>query len=291
MRFDKGYISHYFVTDTERMETVLDDAYVLVVNSKISSVKDLLPVLEKVMQSGKPLLIIAEDVDGEALATLIVNKIRGTFKSVAVKAPGFGDRRKAMLSDIAILTGGQVISEEVGLKLENADLDLLGKARKVVVTKDETTIVEDAGGPRPDRGPDQPDQGRDREVGLRLRPGEAPGASRQARRRRRRHQGGRGHRGRAQGAQAPHRGRRPQRQGGRRGGHRRRWRRRAAPGHQRRFEKLDLQGDEATGANIVRVAAEAPLKQIADQRRSRGRRRRRARPGSRPGPRPQRGQR
>jgi chaperonin GroEL len=144
MRFDKGYISAYFVTDTERMETVLDDAYVLVANSKISAVKDLLPVLEKVMQSGKPLLIIAEDVDGEALATLVVNKIRGTFKSVAVKAPGFGDRRKAMLTDISILTGGQVISEEVGLKLENASLDLLGKARKVVVTKDETTIVEDA---------------------------------------------------------------------------------------------------------------------------------------------------
>ena len=232
MRFDKGYISHYFVTDTERMETVLDDAYVLVVNSKISSVKDLLPVLEKVMQSGKPLLIIAEDVDGEALATLIVNKIRGTFKSVAVKAPGFGDRRKAMLVDIAILTGGQVISEEVGLKLENADLDLLGKARKVVVTKDDTTIVEDQEDRARDRGPDRPDQGGDREVRLRLRPGEAPGASRQARRRRRRHQGGRGHRGRAQGAQAPHRGRRPQRQGGRRGGHRRRWRRGAAPGHQ-----------------------------------------------------------
>jgi chaperonin GroEL len=142
MRFDKGYISHYFVTDTERMEAVLDDPYVLVVNSKISTVKDLLPLLEKVMQSSKPLLIIAEDVDGEALATLVVNKIRGTFKSVAVKAPGFGDRRKAMLGDIAILTGGQVISEEVGLKLENADLDLLGRARKVVVTKDDTTIVE-----------------------------------------------------------------------------------------------------------------------------------------------------
>ena len=264
MRFDKGYISHYFVTDTERMETVLDDAYVLVVNSKISSVKDLLPVLEKVMQCGKPLLIIAEDVEGEALATLVVNKIRGTFKSVAVKAPGFGDRRKAMLVDIAILTGGQVISEEVGLKLENADLDLLGKARKVVVTKDETTIVEDAGGPRPDRGPDRPDQGGDREVGLRLRPGEAPGASRQARRRRRRHQGGRGHRGRAQGAQAPHRGRRPQRQGGRRGGHRRRWRRGSAPGHQLASSRSSTcEGDEATGANIVRVAAEAPLKQIA----------------------------
>ncbi|MFL6063433.1 MAG: chaperonin GroEL, partial [Friedmanniella sp.] len=145
MRFDKGYISHYFVTDTERMETVLDDAYVLVVNSKISSVKDLLPVLEKVMQSGKPLLIIAEDVDGEALATLIVNKIRGTFKSVAVKAPGFGDRRKAMLGDIAILTGGQVVSEEVGLKLESTGIELLGSARKVVITKDETTIVEGAG--------------------------------------------------------------------------------------------------------------------------------------------------
>ena len=232
MRFDKGYISHYFVTDTERMETVLDDAYVLVVNSKISSVKDLLPVLEKVMQSGKPLLIIAEDVDGEALATLIVNKIRGTFKSVAVKAPGFGDRRKAMLVDIAILTGGQVVSEEVGLKLENADLDLLGKARKVVVTKDDTTIVEDQEDRARDRGPDRPDQGGDREVRLGLRPGEAPGASRQARRRRRRHQGGRGHRGRAQGAQAPHRGRRPQRQGGRRGGHRRRWRRGSAPGDQ-----------------------------------------------------------
>src|SRR6478736_4320784 len=145
MRFDKGHLSAYFVTDPERMETVLDDPYILVVNSKISSVKDLLPLLEKVMQSGKPLAIIAEDVEGEALATLVVNKIRGTFKSVAVKAPGFGDRRKAMLQDIAILTGGQVISEEVGLKLENATLDLLGSARKVVVTKDETTIVEGGG--------------------------------------------------------------------------------------------------------------------------------------------------
>lgn len=145
MRFDKGYISPYFVTDTERMETELEDPYVLIVNSKISAVKDLVPVLEKVMQSGKPLAIIAEDLEGEALATLVVNKIRGTFRSVAVKAPGFGDRRKAMLQDIAILTGGQVISEEVGLKLENATLDLLGRARKVVVTKDETTIVEGAG--------------------------------------------------------------------------------------------------------------------------------------------------
>jgi len=145
MRFDKGYISPYFVTDPERMEAVLDDAYVLLVSSKISAVKDLLPVLEKVMQGGKPLAIVAEDVEGEALATLVVNKIRGTFKSVAIKAPGFGERRKAMLQDIAILTGGQVVSEEVGLKLESVGVDLLGKARKIVVTKDETTIVEGAG--------------------------------------------------------------------------------------------------------------------------------------------------
>ncbi len=145
MRFDKGYISPYFVTDPERMEAVLEDPYILIVNSKISAVKDVLPVLEKVMQSGKPLLILAEDVEGEALSTLVVNKIRGTFRSVCVKAPGFGDRRKAMLQDIAILTGGQVISEEVGLKLENTSLDLLGRARKVVVSKDETTIVEGSG--------------------------------------------------------------------------------------------------------------------------------------------------
>jgi chaperonin GroEL len=145
MRFDKGYISPYFVTDPERMEAVLEDAYVLLVGSKISAVRDLLPVLEKVMQSAKPLVIISEDVEGEALATLVVNKIRGTFKSVAVKAPGFGERRKAMLQDMAILTGAQVVTEEVGLKLENVGIDLLGRARKVVVTKDETTIVEGAG--------------------------------------------------------------------------------------------------------------------------------------------------
>ena len=146
MQFDKGYLSPYFVTDAERQETVLDNPYLLFVNGKISSVQDMVPVLEKVMQSGRPLVIVAEDVEGEALATLVVNKIRGTFSSVAVKAPGFGERRKAMLADMAILTGGQVISEEVGLKLENTTLDLLGEARKVVVTKDETTIVEGAGG-------------------------------------------------------------------------------------------------------------------------------------------------
>ncbi|MDR0990190.1 MAG: chaperonin GroEL [Propionibacteriaceae bacterium] len=145
MRFDKGYVSAYFVTDTERMEAVLEDPYILITSSKISSLKDLLPVLEKVVQSGKPLLVIAEDVDGEALAGLIVNKLKGTFKSVAVKAPGFGDRRKAMLTDIAILTGGQVISEEVGLKLDAVTLDLLGRARSIRVTKDECTIVDGAG--------------------------------------------------------------------------------------------------------------------------------------------------
>ena len=147
MRFDKGYISPYFATDMERMEASLEDPFLLLVSGKISAVRDMLPVLEKVMQSGKPLVIIAEDVEGEALATLVVNKIRGTFKSVAIKAPGFGERRKAMLQDLAILTGAQVISEEVGLKLENATMDLLGRARKVVITKDETTIVEGAGSP------------------------------------------------------------------------------------------------------------------------------------------------
>ena len=145
MRFDKGYVSAYMVTDPDRQEAVLEDAYVLIANSKISNMKDLLPIVDKVMQAGKPLLIIAEDIEGESLATLVVNKIRGIFKSVAVKAPGFGDRRKAMLQDIAILTGGQVIAEEVGLKLENTELAMLGKARKVVITKDETTIVEGAG--------------------------------------------------------------------------------------------------------------------------------------------------
>jgi chaperonin GroEL len=145
MRFDKGYISPYFVTDAERMEVVLEEPYVLIANQKISAVKDLLPILEKVMQGGKSLLIVAEDVEGEALATLVVNKIRGTFKAAAVKAPGFGDRRKAMLGDIAILTGGQVISEEIGLKLESVTLDMLGTARKIVVTKDDTTVVEGGG--------------------------------------------------------------------------------------------------------------------------------------------------
>ena len=263
MRFDKGYISHYFVTDTERMETVLDDAYVLVVNSKISSVKDLLPVLEKVMQSGKPLLIIAEDVDGEALATLIVNKIRGTFKSVAVKAPGFGDRRKAMLQDIAILSGGQVISEEVGLKLENADLDLLGKARKVVVTKDDTTIVED----QEDRAPiegriaqikaeiEKSDSDYDREKLqerlAKLAGGVAvikAGAATEVELKERKHRI----------EDAVRNAKAAVEEGIVAGGGVA-----LLQATNKVFEKLDLDGDEATGANIVRVAAEAPLKQIA----------------------------
>jgi len=152
MQFDKGYISAYFVTDPESMESVLEDAYVLLHQGKISAISDLLPLLEKVMQASRPLVILAEDVEGEALATLVVNKIRGLFKSVAVKAPGFGERRKAMLQDIAILTGGQVVTEEVGLKLEGVTVDLLGTARKVTVTKDETTIVEGAGSPEEIKG-------------------------------------------------------------------------------------------------------------------------------------------
>ena len=145
MQFDKGYLSPYFVTDPERQEAVLEDAYILFTSGKISAVHDLVPVLEKVMQAGRPLLIVAEDVEGEALATLVVNKIRGTFTSVAVKAPGFGERRKAMLQDMAILTGGTVISEEIGLKLDSATVDLLGKARRIVVTKDATTLVDGDG--------------------------------------------------------------------------------------------------------------------------------------------------
>jgi chaperonin GroEL len=263
MRFDKGYISHYFVTDTERMETVLDDAYVLVVNSKISSVKDLLPILEKVMQSGKPLLIIAEDIDGEALATLVVNKIRGTFKSVAVKAPGFGDRRKAMLGDIAILTGGQVVSEEVGLKLENADLDLLGRARKVVVTKDDTTIVED----QEDRSAiegrinqikaeiEKSDSDYDREKLqerlAKLAGGVAvikAGAATEVELKERKHRI----------EDAVRNAKAAVEEGIVAGGGVA-----LLQATNTVFEKLDLQGDEATGANIVRVAAQAPLKQIA----------------------------
>jgi len=263
MRFDKGYISAYFVTDPERMETVLEDPYVLIANSKVSNVKDLLPLLEKVMQSGKPLVIIAEDVDGEALSTLVVNKIRGTFKSVAVKAPGFGDRRKAMLQDIAILTGGQVISEEVGLKLETAGLELLGQARKVVITKDETTIVEGAGDAAQIEGRvnqiraeiEKSDSDYDREKLqerlAKLAGGVAVikvGAATEVELKERKHRiedAVRNAKAAVEEGILPGGGVALVQAG------------------KTAFEKLDLEGDEATGANIVRVALSAPLKQIA----------------------------
>ncbi len=204
MRFDKGYIAPYFVTDPERMEATLEDAYILLVGSKITAVRDLLPVLEKVMQGGKPLLIVAEDVEGEALATLVVNKIRGTFRSVAVKAPGFGERRKAMLQDIAILTGGQVVTEEVGLKLENVTARPAGHRPQGGHHQGRDHDRRGWRHRERHQGPHQPDQDRDREHGLGLRPREAPGATGQAVRRRRRDQGRRGHRGRAQGEEAPY---------------------------------------------------------------------------------------
>jgi chaperonin GroEL len=262
MLFDKGYISPYFITDPERMEAVLDEPHVLLVNSKISAVKDILPVLEKVMQGGKPLCIIAEDVEGEALATLVVNKIRGTFKSVAVKAPGFGDRRKAMLQDIAILTGGQVISEEVGLKLENATLDLLGSARKITVTKDETTIVEGGGSAEDIKGRinqikaeiEKTDSDYDREKLqerlAKLSGGVAlikVGAATEVELKEKKHRI----------EDAVQTTKAAVEEG-------------IVPGGgvalltaQSGLDKLDLEGDEATGANIVRKALEEPLKQIA----------------------------
>src|ERR1700712_3948828 len=262
MRFDKGYISPYFVTDTDRMEAVLDDPYILIVESKIANVKDLLPLLEKVMQSGKPLAIIAEDVEGEALATLVVNKIRGTFKSLAVKAPGFGDRRKAMLNDIAILTGGQVISETVGLKLENADVSLLGRARKFVTTKDETTIIEGAGDPEQIAGRvnqiraeiEKSDSDYDREKLqerlAKLAGGVAvikAGAATEVELKERKHRI----------EDAVRNAKAAVEEGIVAGGGV------ALAQATSAFDKLDLEGDEATGANIVRVALEAPLKQIA----------------------------
>jgi chaperonin GroEL len=263
MRFDKGYISHYFVTDPERMEAVLEDAYILLVESKISAVKDLLPVLEKIMQTGKPLAIIAEDVEGEALATLVVNKIRGTFKSIAVKAPGFGDRRKAMLQDMAILTGGQVISETVGLKLENVGVDLLGRARKVMVTKDETTIVEGAGDAEQIAGRvnqirteiENSDSDYDREKLqerlAKLAGGVAvikAGAATEVELKERKHRI----------EDAVRNAKAAVEEGIVAGGGVS-----LLQAAIKTFEKLELSGDEATGANIVRVAVEAPLKQIA----------------------------
>ncbi|GAB3071297.1 chaperonin GroEL [Micromonospora schwarzwaldensis] len=263
MRFDKGYISAYFMTDPERMEAVFDDPYILIVNSKISSVKDLLPILEKVMQSGKPLLIIAEDLEGEALATLVVNKVRGTFKSAAVKAPGFGDRRKAMLGDIAILTGGQVISEEVGLKLDAVTLDMLGRARKVVVTKDETTVVDGAGDAEQIQGRvnqiraeiDKSDSDYDREKLqerlAKLAGGVAVikvGAATEVELKERKHRiedAVRNAKAAVEEGIVPGGGVALVQAG------------------KTAFDKLDLAGDEATGAQIVKIALDAPLRQIA----------------------------
>ncbi|NMO52059.1 chaperonin GroEL [Actinoplanes sp. TBRC 11911] len=263
MRFDKGYISAYFMTDAERMEAVFEDPYILIANSKISAVKDLLPVLEKVMQGGKPLVIIAEDVEGEALATLVVNKVRGTFKSVAVKAPGFGDRRKAMLEDIAILTGGAVISEEVGLKLENADLSLLGSARRISITKDETTIVDGAGNSDQIQGRvnqiraeiEKSDSDYDREKLqerlAKLAGGVAVikvGAATEVELKERKHRiedAVRNAKAAVEEGIVPGGGVALVQAG------------------KTAFDKLDLKGDEATGAQIVKLALDAPLRQIA----------------------------
>ncbi len=263
MRFDKGFLSQYFVTDPDRQEAVFEDPYILIVNSKISNIKDLLPIVDKVIQTGKQLLIIAEDVDGEALATLIVNKIRGIFKSAAVKAPGFGDRRKAQLQDIAILTGGQVISEEVGLKLENVTLDLLGSARKVVITKDETTIVDGGGDADQITGRvsqiraeiENTDSDYDREKLqerlAKLAGGVAvikAGAATEVELKERKHRI----------EDAVRNAKAAVEEGIVAGGGVALIQAGAAA-----FAKLELTGDEATGANIVRVAIEAPLKQIA----------------------------
>ncbi len=263
MRFDKGYISPYFITDPERMEAVLEEPYILIVNKKVSSVQELLPIIEKVMQAGKPLLVIAEDVEGEALATLVVNKIRGTFRSVAVKAPGFGDRRKAMLQDIAILTGGQVISEEVGLKLENATLDLLGQARKIVVTKDDTTIVEGAGKEEEIKGRinqikaeiEKTDSDYDREKLqerlARLAGGVAVikvGAATEVELKEKKHRI----------EDAVQSTKAAVEEGVVPGGGV------ALLAAQAALDKVDLEGDELTGARIVRKALEEPLKQIAE---------------------------
>ena len=263
MRFDKGYVSPYFVTDTDRMEAVLEDAYILIVNSKIANIKDLVPVLEKVMQSGKPLAIIAEDIEGEALATLVVNKIKGTFRSAAVKAPGFGDRRKAMLQDIAILTGATVISEEVGLKLETAGLELLGRARKVVISKEETTIVEGGGNDEQIKGRvaqirseiEKSDSDYDKEKLqerlAKLAGGVAvikAGAATEVELKERKHRI----------EDAVRNAKAAVEEGIVAGGGVALLQAATAA-----FKKLKLEGDEATGAKIVEVSIEAPLKQIA----------------------------
>ena len=262
MQFDRGYLSPYFVTDPERMEVVLENPVILIHEKKISSMKDLLPVLEQVAPLSRPLLIIAEDIEGEALATLVVNKLRGTLQAAAVKAPGFGDRRKAMLEDIAILTSGRAITEDLGIKLENIKLEDLGKAKKVTIDKDNTTIVEGAGASKAIQGPRQADPRADRGHHLRLRSREAAGAAGQARRRRRRHQGRRGDRDRDEGEEGARRGRHARHQGGRRRGHRP-GRRRGAASRGEALDDLKLDGDQQIGVNIVTRAIEEPLRWIA----------------------------
>ena len=264
MQFDRGYLSPYFITNADKMMAELEEPYILIHEKKLASLQPLLPVLEAVVQSGKPLLIIAEDVEGEALATLVVNKLRGGLKVAAVKAPGFGDRRKAMLEDIAILTGGQVISEDLGIKLENVTLDMLGRAKRVRIDKDNTTIVDGAGKKKDIEAPRRPDQGADRGDHLRLRQGEAAGAAGQARRRRCGDQGRRRHRGRGEGAQGPRR-RRAQRDPRRGRGRHRCRRRRGAAARQRRPSRLKGDNDDQNaGIAIVKRALQAPIRQIAE---------------------------
>ena len=287
MQFDKGYLSPYMITDAERMEAVLDDPFILVANQKIGAVKDLLPVLEQVIQAGRPLLIVAEDVEGEALATIVVNKLRGTFTAVAVKAPGFGDRRKRMLEDIAILSGAEVITEEMGLKLENTKLSQLGRGpprrRRQGLDDDHRRCRRRRG----DQGPDQAAEGGDREHRLRLRPREAPGAAREAGRRRRRRQGRRCHRDGDEGEEAPRRGRAAGHPRGPRGGHRAGRRRRAAA-RGRRDQARHVRGRREDGRGDHRPRARGAASPARLQRRARGLGRRQPGPLGREGPGPER---
>ena len=263
MQFDRGYLSPYFITNADKMIAELEEPYILIHEKKLASLQPLLPVLEAVVQTGKPLLIIAEEVEGEALATLVVNKLRGGLKVAAVKAPGFGDRRKAMLEDIAVLTNGQMIIEDLGIKLENVTLDMLGRAKRVSIKKENTTIIDGAGKKKDDRGARRPDQGADRGDDLRLRQGEAAGAAGQARRRRCRDQGRRRHRGRGEGAQGPRR-RRAQRHPRRgRGRHRARRRRDAAEGRKRHHRQGRQRGPGRRHQHR-RAALQAPIRQIAE---------------------------
>ena len=264
MQFDRGYISPYFVTNAEKMIAELEDAYILLHEKKLSGLQSMLPVLEAVVQSGKPLVIIAEDVEGEAIATLVVNKLRGGLKVAAVKAPGFGDRRKAMLEDIAILTGGQLVSEDLGIKLENVTLQMLGRAKKVIIEKEKTTIVHGAGKKADIEARVQPDQGADRGDHLRLRQGEAAGAAGQARRRRGGDPRRRRHRDRGEGEEGPRRGRAQRHPRRGRGRHRAGRRRRAAARQEGGRPLTNENPDVQAGINIVLKALEAPIRQIAE---------------------------